>query len=130
MMHPRALALVAVVACVLSTGSTLAVSPANDDGGHGVLHEVETAGLCGNALLLLEQGDVERAEKLLELHLRFALRAVDTAPDSELPSLVMTPHLVEGIDRAVAYSVEHGDDEMKALAAQLHRRVHNATEGP
>jgi hypothetical protein len=90
-----------------------------------VLREVEVAGLCGNALNLLDARREKVARVLLETRLAAALEEAERSlPAARLDS--PAPNLLFGLDRAESYLLRWNKREVADRAS----RVRAALAGP
>ena len=98
-MRNRLIVLAVIVAITVGAGSWILADQADDDAAQGLLlaHELETMGLCVNALNSLERGDVEKATRLLEQRLAASGVTIDQA----------IPNLKENARRAHDYVERH-----------------------
>ena len=104
------LVILAVAAGItLSAGSWILANQIDKDGDQSLwlAHELETMGLCVNALNALERGDVEKATRLLEHRLASSMSTANRLAVSGVTITGPFPNLKEGARRARDYVERH-----------------------
>ena len=77
-----------------------------------VVHEVEVAGLCANALQAVEQGRTATVQKVLETRMASAVNYAAERVGNASPVGFPVPELVEGLNRARRYAAAKSMSEL------------------
>ena len=108
-MRNRAIVLALIVVSIINAGGWIFANQVDENAVQGVqlAHELETMGLCVNALNSLERGDVETATRLLEHRLASSLSVADRVAASGITIDQAIPNLKESARRAHDYVERH-----------------------